>query len=85
MGDLVCGALTAVCKLVNSDAIGALASQVVALTNHAKEGVRKKAVMALHRFCQIDPNLEAGLAGMDLNGIFRKMLCDKVGHCNCVV
>lgn len=75
---LVCAALTAACKLVNDEAIGALVSQVVTLTSHSKETVRKKAVMALHRFSQIDPRTEGGLAGIDLIAIYRKTLCDKV-------
>ena len=64
---------------MNSDAVGALVEQVVTLTSHAKEGVRKKAIMALHRFCQMDPTAEGGLSGIDVNGILRKTLCDKVG------
>lgn len=77
---LVCAALTAVCKLVNGEAIGALVSQVVTLTSHEKESVRKKAIMALHKFSQIDPQQEAGLAGIDIDAIFRRTLCDKVPH-----
>jgi len=40
--------------------------------------VRKKAIMALHRFEQLDPQHEGPLAGAELEVHFRRMLCDKV-------
>ncbi|KAH7428459.1 hypothetical protein KP509_09G002800 [Ceratopteris richardii] len=50
-----CAALTAVCKLINEETIPAVLPQVVELLGHQKEAVRKKAVMALHRFHQRSP------------------------------
>ncbi|CAM6025344.1 unnamed protein product [Sphagnum balticum] len=47
-----CAALTAVCKLLNEETIPGVLPQVVELLTHPKELVRKKAVMALHRFHQ---------------------------------
>lgn len=47
-----CAALTAVCRLINEETIPAVLPQVVELLGHQKEFVRKKAVMALHRFHQ---------------------------------
>ena len=44
------GALSAICKLVTRDMIPALIAEVVKLLGHQMELVRKKAVMALHRF-----------------------------------
>jgi hypothetical protein len=41
--------------------------------------VRKKAVMALHRFEQLDPMHEGPLSGADIDAHLRRMLCDKVG------
>jgi len=73
---VVCAALTAICKLVNSDAIAALATQVVSLLSHPREIVRKKAVLALHRFCQIDPQGDAGLVGVDVQNLLSHALCD---------
>ena len=42
--------------------------------------VRKKAIMALHRFEQLDPEHDGPLAGAELEVHFRRMLCDKVRH-----
>lgn len=51
-----CAALTAVCKLINEETIPAVLPQVVDLLQHPKELVKKKAVMALHRFYQRAPH-----------------------------
>uniref|UniRef100_A0A7N0TFH6 AP-4 complex subunit epsilon n=1 Tax=Kalanchoe fedtschenkoi TaxID=63787 RepID=A0A7N0TFH6_KALFE len=68
---VVCAALNAVCKLINEETIPAVLPQVVELLNHPKEAVRKKAVMALHRFHQRSPSSVAHLVPN-----FRKRLCD---------
>ncbi|KAK9153064.1 hypothetical protein Sjap_000544 [Stephania japonica] len=68
---VVCAALTAVCKLINEETIPAVLPQVVELMGHGKEAVRKKAVMALHRFHQRAPS-----AASHLVSSFRKKLCD---------
>ncbi|KAF5815696.1 putative adaptor protein complex AP-4, epsilon subunit [Helianthus annuus] len=52
---VVCAALNACCKLINEETIPAVVQQVVDLLGHAKEAVRKKAVMVLHRFFQKSP------------------------------
>lgn len=49
---VVCAALNAVCRLINEETIPAVLPQVVELLAHPKEAVRKKAIMALHRFYQ---------------------------------
>ena len=41
--------------------------------------VRKKAVMALHRFEQLDPLHEGPLSAAEIDVHLRRMLCDKVG------
>ena len=56
-----CAALTAVCRLINEETIPAVLPQVVDLLGHQKELVRKKAVMALHRFHQRSPSIVAHL------------------------
>lgn len=66
-----CAALTAVCKLINEETIPAVLPQVVELLGHQKELVRKKAVMALHRFHQRSPSAVSHLVPK-----FRKKLCD---------
>ncbi|XP_077212297.1 AP-4 complex subunit epsilon-like [Tasmannia lanceolata] len=68
---LVCAALTAVCKLINEETIPAVLPQVVELIGHQKESVRKKAIMALHRFYQRAPSAVSHLVSN-----FRKRLCD---------
>lgn len=74
----VCTALAAVCKLIGPDLINAVLPAVTGLTSHSKDLVRKKAVMALHRFQQLDPKHEGALAGADLDASYRQALCDKV-------
>ncbi|XP_059642247.1 AP-4 complex subunit epsilon [Cornus florida] len=68
---VVCAALNAVCKLINEETIPAVLPQVVELLGHSKEAVRKKAVMALHRFYQRSPSSVNHLVSN-----FRKRLCD---------
>ncbi|XP_010247394.1 PREDICTED: AP-4 complex subunit epsilon [Nelumbo nucifera] len=68
---VVCAALTAVCKLINEETIPAVLPQVVELLGHQKEAVRKKAIMALHRFYQRSPSSVTHLISN-----FRKRLCD---------
>lgn len=68
---VVCAALNAVCKLINEETIPAVLPQVVELLGHPKEAVRKKAIMALHRFYQRSPSSVSHLVSN-----FRKRLCD---------
>ncbi|XP_068666799.1 AP-4 complex subunit epsilon-like [Aristolochia californica] len=68
---VVCAALTAVCKLINEETIPAVLPQVVELLGHPKEAVRKKAIMALHRFYQKAPGSVSHIVSN-----FRKRLCD---------
>ncbi|CAJ1930794.1 unnamed protein product [Sphenostylis stenocarpa] len=68
---VVCAALNAVCRLINEETIPAVLPRVVDLLNHSKDAVRKKAVMALHRFYQKSPSSVSHLLTN-----FRKRLCD---------
>ncbi|GJM92083.1 hypothetical protein PR202_ga08511 [Eleusine coracana subsp. coracana] len=68
---VVCAALTAACRLIGEEAMPAVLPQVVELLAHPKEAVRKKAVMALHRFYQRSPSSVSHLVSN-----FRKRLCD---------
>ncbi|WCJ29001.1 AP-4 complex subunit epsilon [Euphorbia peplus] len=68
---VVCAALNAVCRLINEETIPAVLPQVVDLLGHGKEAVRKKAIMALHRFYQKSPSSVSHLVSN-----FRKRLCD---------
>ncbi|KAI3787172.1 hypothetical protein L1987_41437 [Smallanthus sonchifolius] len=53
---VVCVALNVTCKLINEEMIPTVIQQVVELLGHQKEAVRKKAVMALHRFYPRSPS-----------------------------
>ncbi|KAL2348756.1 hypothetical protein Fmac_002756 [Flemingia macrophylla] len=68
---VVCAALNAVCRLINDETIPAILPRVVDLIGHAKDAVRKKAVMALHRFYQKSPSSVSHLLSN-----FRKRLSD---------
>ncbi|KAK7406999.1 hypothetical protein VNO78_08637 [Psophocarpus tetragonolobus] len=68
---VVCAALNVVCRLINDETIPAVLPRVVDLLNHSKDAVRKKAVMALHRFYQKSPSSVSHLLSN-----FRKRLCD---------
>ena len=76
----VCSALTAICKLISPDLINAVLPRTLELLTHNKELVRKKAVMALHRYVQLDPERDGPLAGVDLDRHLRQALCDKASH-----
>ena len=69
---VVCAALTTICRLVNEETIPAVLPQVTELLNHPQMHVRKKAVMALHKF-----HLKSPSSVSHLHGKFRQMLCDK--------
>lgn len=49
------------------------------MLSHPKELVRKKAVMVLTRFEQLDPLHDGPLRDVDLGKHFKQALCDKVG------
>jgi AP-4 complex subunit epsilon-1 len=68
----ISSALTAVCKLVNTGFLHAFSEQILKLTTHSHELVRKKAVIVLSRFIKLNPSLSS-----DYAAIFRKNLCDK--------
>jgi len=50
-----CAALTSVCRLVNLEMIPAISPAVFNLLSHSQESVRKKAVVAVHRFYKLVP------------------------------
>jgi AP-4 complex subunit epsilon-1 len=68
----VCAALMAVCKLVTVEMIPAVQPMILELLRHDAEIVRKKAVMALHRFHQLNPD-----AVTDIGDSLRRTLCDR--------
>jgi AP-4 complex subunit epsilon-1 len=64
-------ALTVVCKLISIDTIPAVLPLIAKLLEHKEGLVKKKAVMALHRFHQLDPSVVNNLQPQ-----IRKTLCD---------
>ncbi|XP_035669970.1 AP-4 complex subunit epsilon-1-like isoform X1 [Branchiostoma floridae] len=68
----VCMGLTAVCALISTEMIPALLPMVEDKLQHPKEVVRKKAIMALHRFYLKAPNMV-----QHIHEKFRKVLCDR--------
>ncbi len=74
----VCAALGAACKLISKDLISAVLPNVEKCLSHQREIVRKKAVMALHRFHQLDPEREVLPKDGVLDQHLRNAVCDKV-------
>jgi AP-4 complex subunit epsilon-1 len=67
----VCIALTTIAKVMNASMIPAVIADVEKLLDHPREIVRKKAVLALHRFYSRDPKSIS-----HLQDNLRKALCD---------
>ena len=51
----VCTALSAICHIVSPELVGVFLPQVTALLRHDRDLVKKKALLAMHRFIQVDP------------------------------
>ena len=64
-------ALQTVCQLINLDTIPAIQQLVVKCLDHKEQYVRKKAIMCIQRFFQIDPSCVDSM-----NAAIRKALCD---------
>ena len=70
---LECGmALSAASKILTADMIPAVLPGITNLLKHDQELVRKKAIMLLHRFLQLQPESVSHLSDK-----FRRALCDK--------
>jgi len=67
----VCAALIGISRLVNLEMVPAILPLVLKRLDHPKEVVRKKAIIALQRFYQLDPSTIA-----DARDTIRKVLCD---------
>ncbi|KAG7400270.1 AP-4 complex subunit epsilon-1 [Phytophthora boehmeriae] len=68
----VCAALMAVCKLVTVEMVPAVQPMILDLLRHDAELVRKKAVMAIHRFHQLNPD-----SVNEVGDALRRTLCDR--------
>lgn len=70
----ICGGLLASCDLITSDMVPAMSTLVLKLLEHASETVRKKAIICLHRFHQLNPEV---VTAEDVLEKLRKTLCDR--------
>ncbi|KAL3924280.1 MAG: hypothetical protein SGILL_001141 [Bacillariaceae sp.] len=82
----ICGGLLASCALITSDMVPAMSGEVTKLLSHDSETVRKKAIITLHRFHELAPDV---VTGEELYEKVRKVLCDRdpsvMGSCLNVV
>ena len=69
-----CGALLAVTSLITPDLVGTVSTQIIGLLEHTAETVRKKAILALHRLHQLNPDI---VSKQELIEKVRRMLCDR--------
>lgn len=70
----ICGGLLAATALITSDMVPAVSGEVLKLTSHESETVRKKAIITLHRFFQLAPDV---VSSEELLEKARKVLCDR--------
>ena len=70
----ICGGLIAATSLITSDMVPALSGEVTKLISHESQTVRKKAIIALHRFFQLAPDV---VSSEELMEKARKVLCDR--------
>jgi len=70
----ICGGLMAATSLITADMVPALSGEVNKLISHDSETVRKKAIITLHRFFQLAPDV---VSSEDLIEKARKVLCDR--------
>jgi AP-4 complex subunit epsilon-1 len=70
----ISGGLQAATALITSDMVPAVAGEVTKLLTHDSEVVRKKAIIALHRFHELSPDV---VSDDELFEKIRKVLCDR--------
>lgn len=70
----ICASLIAVTSIITSDMVPAMQALVLKMMDHPSELVRKKAIIALHRFHQLAPE---AVEKQDLVILLRKVLCDR--------
>lgn len=67
----VCAALTSVTRLVNLEMIPAISPLIFKLLGHSQDVVRKKAIVTIHRFYKLVPDVV-----LDQKEVIRRVLCD---------
>jgi AP-4 complex subunit epsilon-1 len=68
------GGLLACTNLITPDMVPAVHTEVTKLIHHDSATIRKKAIIALHRFHQLAPEVTTA---EELHELLRKVLCDK--------
>jgi AP-4 complex subunit epsilon-1 len=68
------GGLIACISIITSDMVPAVSNEVTKLLGHESATIRKKAIIALHRFHQLAPE---AVLDTELQDHLRKLLCDK--------
>jgi AP-4 complex subunit epsilon-1 len=68
------GGLIACISIITSDMVPAVSNEVTKLLTHESATIRKKAIIALHRFHQLAPE---AVLDTELQDHLRKLLCDK--------
>jgi AP-4 complex subunit epsilon-1 len=68
------GGLLAATNIITSDMVPAVSGEVSKLLSHDSATIRKKAIIALHRFHQLAPEV---VTKEELQDHLRKVLCDK--------
>jgi AP-4 complex subunit epsilon-1 len=68
------GGLIACISIITSDMVPAVSNEVTKLLQHESATIRKKAIIALHRFHQLAPE---AVLDTELQDHLRKLLCDK--------
>lgn len=76
----VCTALSAICHIASPELVSVFLPQVTALLRHDRDLVKKRALLAMQRFIQVDPGVAPDL---------ERHLIDKIGYkvrvCVCVL
>jgi AP-4 complex subunit epsilon-1 len=70
----ICGGLLASSSLITADMVPAMSGEVTKLLSHDSETVRKKAIITLHKFHQLAPDV---VTFDELFEKVRKVLCDR--------
>ena len=70
----ICGGLLASTSLITADMVPAMFGLVTKLLDHDSETVRKKAILTLHRFHDLSPDV---VTDVELYEKVRKVLCDR--------
>jgi AP-4 complex subunit epsilon-1 len=70
----ICGGLLAATSLITADMVPAMSGEVTKLLNHDSETVRKKAIICLHKFHQLDSSV---VTTDEVYEKVRKVLCDR--------